>query len=61
MSQVDIIEVVDDSCLTEIVVSQEATEVVERGPQGPSGISIPTSIVDEFPASPIEGTLYIKV
>lgn len=51
MSVVDIIE----------VETKEVTEVVERGPQGPAGISIPTEIVEEFPTSPIEGVLYIKV
>ena len=58
---VDIIEVEGDGQITEVVVNNQITEVVERGPQGPGGISIPTEIVEEFPASPIEGTLYILV
>ena len=52
MADVDIVEVENKST---------PVEVVERGPQGPAGISIPTEIVGAFPVEPIEGTLYIKV
>ena len=52
MSEVDIIEVESKT---------RAVEVVERGPQGPSGLSIPTEIVTEMPIEGVEGTLYIKV
>ena len=47
--------------IIEVVSKEEIVEVVERGPQGPAGISIPTEIVGNFPVEPIEGTLYIKV
>ena len=52
----------DESDIIEVI--QEVTsvvEVIERGPQGPNGISIPTEIVSEFPVTPVEGTLYIKI
>ena len=47
------IEVIEDSF--------GVVEVIEEGPQGPNGISIPTEVVEEFPAEPIEGTMYIKI
>lgn len=52
MSEVDIVEV---------ETINPPIEVVERGPQGPAGISIPTEVVTDFPLEPVEGTLYIKV
>ena len=49
------------STIEVIESSIEIVEVIEEGPQGPSGISIPTEIVGDFPIEPAEGTLYIKV
>lgn len=45
----------------EIVETVSVVEVVARGPQGPTGLSIPTEIVEEFPLTPVTGTLYIQV
>ena len=47
------VEIVEDSF--------EVVEVIEEGPAGPQGISIPTEVVNDFPTEPTVGTLYIKV